>query len=208
MLLPLTIIRSGTSRGLYLDARDIPAGTDRDALVLRLFGSPDPRQIDGLGGADLLTSKVAIVGPPTRSDADIDYTFGQVGIDTPIVDWKGNCGNISVGVGPYAVRNGFVPAADGIIPVRIHNTNTGKIIVAHVPVADGRVVEQGPVHIDGVPGTGAGIFMDYSLTSGSVTENSSPPARPPTAWTCPASARSSCRSSTSPTRSSTYVPPM
>ncbi|MGA8116278.1 MAG: PrpF domain-containing protein [Actinocatenispora sp.] len=180
--IPLTIMRGGTSRGLYLNARDLVDVPDRDALILRLFGSPDPRQIDGLGGADLLTSKVAIVGPPTVPGADVDYTFGQVGVDVPIVDHKGNCGNISAGVGPYAVRNGYVTATatatDGLCPVRIHNTNTGKIIVAHVPVADGAVVEDGDVHIDGVPGTGAGIFLDYSRTAGAATGSSLPTGSP------------------------------
>jgi 2-methylaconitate cis-trans-isomerase PrpF len=173
---PVTIMRAGTSRGLFIDSRDLPI--DRDAAILRLFGSPDPRQIDGLGGADLLTSKVAILGPPTIDDADIDYTFGQVGIDSPVVDYRGNCGNISVGVGPYAVRHGFVKAVGDTQVVRIHNTNTGKLLLAHVPVRDGLVNEAGDIHIDGVPGSGAGILMDFSRTAGTATGAVLPTGQP------------------------------
>jgi 2-methylaconitate cis-trans-isomerase PrpF len=164
------IQRGGTSKGVILRAGDIPS--DRRALeriVLAIFGSPDRRQVDGLGGADPLTSKVAIVGPSKRPDADVDYTFGAVSIDEALVDFRGNCGNISAGVAAFAVDEGMVKATEPTTLVRIHNTNTGKLLRAFVPTSHGQSSYVGDCHIDGVPGTGAGMLVDYSATAGSVT---------------------------------------
>jgi 2-methylaconitate cis-trans-isomerase PrpF len=140
-----------------------------DRVILAMYGSPDIRQIDGIGGADALTSKLAIIGPPTRSDADVDYTFGQVSITAPFVDYAGNCGNISAGVGPFAIDEGLVDDVEPITTVRIHQTNTDSIIVAQVPVSGGEALVTGDYGIDGVPGTGAKIPLDFSDTAGAVT---------------------------------------
>jgi 2-methylaconitate cis-trans-isomerase PrpF len=177
--IPCVFMRGGTSRGAYLRAEDLPTDpVARDQLILAIYGSPDVRQIDGLGGADSLTSKVAIVGPSTRPDADVDYTFGQVGITTPEIDYKPNCGNISSGVGPFAIMQGWVPAVEPVTRVRIYNTNTRKIIVAEVPVRDGEVVVEGDCQIDGVPGTGAPILLDFLDSGGAVTGKLLPTGRP------------------------------
>ncbi|MDN5347688.1 MAG: methylitaconate Delta-isomerase [Clostridia bacterium] len=165
-----TIMRGGTSKGIFLLKNELPKNPDlRDKVIRAVFGSPDIRQIDGLGGADTLTSKLAIIGPPTRADADIDYTFAQVSIDTSKVDFKGNCGNISSAVGPFAIDKGFVQATEPITTVRIHQTNTGKIIIAEVPTKDGKALVEGNYEIDGVPGSGAKINLDFSDSAGSVT---------------------------------------
>jgi 2-methylaconitate cis-trans-isomerase PrpF len=167
---PIAIIRGGTSRGLYARVEDLPADREtRDRMILGLFGTPDHRQIDGLGGADVLTSKFAMIGAPTRDDADLDYTFVQVGIGHPTLDYNGNCGNISAGVALYAVQEGIVPAVEPVTVVRIHNTNTGKIFTGEVPVVAGEAAVEGDCEIAGVPGTGARIKLDYSQTVGSVT---------------------------------------
>ena len=163
-------IRGGTSRGAYLLAKDLPSDPEaRDRVILAIYGSPDPRQIDGLGGADSLTSKVAIIAPSDRADADIDYTFGQVGINTTLIDYKGNCGNISSGVGPFAIDEGLVRVTEPVTQVRIYNTNTRKIIVADVSVKEGKAVVEGDCAIDGVPGTGARIMLDFLDSGGAVT---------------------------------------
>jgi methylitaconate Delta-isomerase len=163
-------IRGGTSKGAFLLAKDLPSDpTLRDQIILAIYGSPDPRQIDGLGGADSLTSKVAIISTSPRDDADIDYTFGQVSINSQLIDYKGNCGNMSSGVGPFAVDEGLVPAVEPITQVRIYNTNTKKIIVADVPVKDGKALVEGDCSIDGVPGTGSRIMLDFLDSGGSVT---------------------------------------
>ena len=125
------IIRGGTSKGIFLHENDLPADKEkRTELILRIFGSPDIRQIDGLAGAEPLTSKLAIISPATHPDADIDYTFGQVSINKPMIDYSGNCGNISSGVGPFAIDEGLVKAVEPITRVKIYNTNTQKILVA------------------------------------------------------------------------------
>jgi 2-methylaconitate cis-trans-isomerase PrpF len=136
------------------------------------------RQINGLGGATPNTSKAAIIGPPSRDDADVDYTFAQVDFKSPLVDWGGNCGNISSAVGPFAIDAGFVAAREGETVVRIHNTNTGKIIVAHVPVSDGRSMRHGDYAIPGVPGTGARVDLEFTDPAGSVTGKLLPTDRP------------------------------
>ncbi|MGB4504656.1 MAG: PrpF domain-containing protein [Syntrophaceticus sp.] len=165
-----TIMRAGTSKGIFLHENDLPTDREeRDQTLLKIFGSPDIRQIDGLGGADPLTSKAAIIAPPTYPGVDVNYTFGQVSITQPLVDYSGNCGNISSGVGPFAIDEGLVKAVEPITTVRIYNTNTGKILVAEVPVMDGKALVNGDYCIDGVPGTGAKIMMDFAGTAGAVT---------------------------------------
>lgn len=165
------ILRAGTSKGIFLMENDLSTDkAQRDQEILAIFGSPDVRQIDGLGGADPLTSKVAIIGPSTRPDADVDYTFGQVSFVKPLVDYSGNCGNISAGVGPFAVDEGLVRAVEPITKVRIHNTNTGKILVAEVPVKNGKARVIGDYEVAGVPGTGAKIMLDFAGTAGAVTD--------------------------------------
>ena len=162
-----SIIRGGTSKGIFLRRNDLPGDpAERDRVILKIFGSPDVRQIDGLGGADVLTSKLAIIGPPTRPDADVDYTFGQVSFVAPFIDYGGNCGNISSAVGPYAIDEGMVEAKEPFTEVRIHLTNSGKILTATVPVKDGKACVSGNCHIDGVPGTGARVDIDWSDTAG------------------------------------------
>lgn len=165
-----TIMRGGTSRAVFVKEADMPVGrAARDRVILGLFGSPDRRQIDGLGGADVLTSKFAMIGPSTRDDADVDYTFVQVGIANATLDYNGNCGNISAAVGPYAIEEGLVRAVEPVTVIRIHNTNTGKVFTAHVPVVDGFPAVEGDASVAGVPGSGAPIFLDYSETAGAVT---------------------------------------
>ena len=129
-----SILRGGTSRGVFFLENDLP--TERSSIepiLLDVFGSPDVRQIDGLGGATSQTSKAAIIGPSTRDDADVDYTFAQVSVTDALVDWGGNCGNISAAVGPFAIDQGLVRATGDTTTVRIHNTNTAKVIIARVP---------------------------------------------------------------------------
>jgi len=166
----VAIIRGGTSKGVYLHADDLPQAPEiRDKIILSIFGSPDPRQIDGLGGADPLTSKVALIARSKRPETDVDYTFGYVGIDKAAVDYQGNCGNISQGVGPFAIDEGIVPVTEPITRVRIFNTNTQKVIEAEVPVRGGRALTEGDVVIHGVPGSGAGIVMNFVNSAGSKT---------------------------------------
>ncbi|MDZ5696670.1 4-oxalomesaconate tautomerase [Chelativorans sp. M5D2P16] len=161
-------MRGGTSKGGYFLASELPLDTgERDTFLLRVMGTPDPRQIDGMGGADPLTSKVAVVGPPTRGDADVDYLFLQVFVDQPIVTESQNCGNILAGVGPFALERGLVPVAGQTTDVRIHMVNTGQIAVASVATPDGRVSYEGNARIDGVPGTAAPVPIVFRNTSGS-----------------------------------------
>lgn len=177
--IPCVIQRGGTSKGVFLHERDLPKDPElRKKVILAIFGSPDKRQIDGLGGADPLTSKVAIVGLSERSDADVDYTFGAVDINEPIVDFKGNCGNISSGVGPFAIDEKLVKAKGSTTIVRIYNTNTQKILKAHVPTYKGKTRYLGDYAIDGVPGTGGKILLDYSATGGAITGKVLPTGNP------------------------------
>jgi 2-methylaconitate cis-trans-isomerase PrpF len=174
-----SILRGGTSKAVFFLANDLPP--DRAAiepLLLNIFGSPDIRQIDGLGGATSQTSKAAIIGPSSRPDADVDYTFAQVTVGEPLVDWGGNCGNISAAVGPFAIDQGFVRACEPITTVRVHNTNTGKIILEHVPVRGGRAASEGDYAVPGVPGTSARILLEFSDPAGSVTGKLLPTDRP------------------------------
>jgi methylitaconate Delta-isomerase len=167
---PVTLMRGGTSKAVFLSQRDVP--TDPRALqrfLLALFGSPDVRQIDGLGGADILTSKCAIIAPPSRPDADIDYTFVQIGIDQPTVSFEIVCGNISSATGVYALQERLIPVQEPVTTVRVHNTNTGKILRMEVQCADGEPRVEGDSEVDGVPGTGSEVALDYSGTSGATT---------------------------------------
>ncbi|MFH1627611.1 MAG: PrpF domain-containing protein [Pseudomonadota bacterium] len=164
------IYRGGTSKAVFFMENELPADPKlRDSLILSVFGSPDPRQIDGLGGSDITTSKVAIIGPPTRPDADVDYTFGQVMLERPAVLYQGNCGNISSAVGPFAIDEGLIRVTGPKATVRIHNTNTKKILVAEVPICDGKAAATGTFSIPGVPGTSAMIPIDFADSAGSAT---------------------------------------
>lgn len=166
--IPTRIIRGGSSKGIYLDHADLPeAGEARDEIVLRVFGSPDRRQIDGLGGADKLTSKVAIMGVPTRPDCDIDYLFGQVNTELPRVDWKANCGNLSAGAALYGALTGAGRMQGDQMQVNVHQVNTGRRLVTYVPMRDGFPAVEGDFSIGGVPGFGPRIDVDFGDFAGS-----------------------------------------
>jgi Uncharacterized protein conserved in bacteria len=161
-------MRGGTSKGGYFLAEDLPADTAaRDAFLLRVMGSPDPRQIDGMGGADPLTSKVAVVRRSERPGTDVDYLFLQVFVDRPIVTDQQNCGNILAGVAPFAIERGLVEARDGETEVRIFMENTGQVAVATVKTPGGRVTYEGDARIDGVPGTASPVPIAFEDTAGS-----------------------------------------
>lgn len=163
-----TIYRGGTSKGIFFHENHLPQDKKvRDRVILSVFGSPDPRQIDGLGGAEVLTSKLAIVGPPSIPEADVDYTFGQVDIETPYISYSGLCGNISSGVAPFAIEEGLVRAEEPVTRVRVYSKNTGQIFVTEVPVKDGLPVVGGDYKVPGVPGTGAKLNIDMVGTVGS-----------------------------------------
>jgi 2-methylaconitate cis-trans-isomerase PrpF len=167
---PCVIFRGGTSKGVFFQEELIPPpGNERDKLLLRVMGSPDLRQIDGLGGATSTTSKVAIINKSNHDGADVDYTFAQVSIDKPMVDYKGNCGNISAAVGPYAIEMGYVEAKDPETIVRIYNTNTKKVILSYVKTPNGQITYQGDFQIAGVPGTASPVILKFNNPSGSVT---------------------------------------
>lgn len=167
---PCTIMRGGTSKGIFLMEKDLPRDAHlRERIILGIFGSPDIRQIDGLGGADSLTSKLALISRSKDPEQDIHYTFGAVGIDKPFVDYSANCGNISSAVGPFAIDQGWVKAEEPFTIVKIFNTNTQKMIHAKVPVEKGKVVSEGDYAIDGVPGTGAKIDLSFFDPGGATT---------------------------------------
>jgi probable AcnD-accessory protein PrpF len=170
--IPATYMRGGTSKGVFFRLQDLPpsaqvAGPARDALLLRVIGSPDPygKQIDGMGGATSSTSKTVIVAPSTRPGHDVDYLFGQVAIDSAFVDWSGNCGNLSAAVGPFAIASGFVDASrvphDGMAVVHIWQANIGKTIIAHVPMTGGAVQETGDFELDGVTFPAAEVQLEF-----------------------------------------------
>jgi hypothetical protein len=168
--LPFVLMRGGTSKGVFLRAEHVPRDRARlTRVLLDLFGSPDRRQIDGLGGADKLTSKAAIIGPPVREGTDVTYLFGQVGTVRAEVDYNLNCGNLTAAVGVYAIEEGFVAPVDGVTLVRVHNVNTDRVIGVEVPVKDGKPVWRGEFAIGGVPGTGAPISLDFSQAVGAIT---------------------------------------
>lgn len=166
--IPCTLMRGGTSKGLYFHERDLPAERQlRDRVLLAAMGSPDPRQIDGVGGAHPLTSKVAVIRPSSVAHADVDYLFLQVVVDKAEVSDSQNCGNILAGVGPWAIENGLVPVAGEVTPVRIHMLNTASIAVANVLTPGGVVEYEGDARIDGVPGTAAPIALEFLDVAGS-----------------------------------------
>lgn len=169
---PATYMRGGTSKGVFFRLEDLPTaaqkpGAARDALLMRVIGSPDPyeKQIDGMGGATSSTSKTVILSKSSRPDHDIDYLFGQVSIDTTFVDWSGNCGNLSAAVGPFGIANGLVDASripqNGVAVVRIWQANIGKTIIAHVPMTDGQVQETGDFELDGVTFPAAEVALEF-----------------------------------------------
>ena len=161
-------MRGGTSKGGYFLAEDLPSvAEDRDALLLRIMGSPNFRQIDGMGGGDPLTSKVAVIKPSDRAGVDVDYLFLQVFVDQPIVTDAQNCGNILAGVGPFAIERGLVAAKNGETRVTVFMENTGQIAVATVQTSGGRVTYDGEAEIDGVPGGAAAIPIEFRDTAGS-----------------------------------------
>ncbi len=170
--IPATYMRGGTSKGVFFRLQDLPAaaqvaGAARDALLLRVIGSPDPygQQIDGMGGATSSTSKTVIVAKSSRPDHDVDYLFGQVSINKAFVDWSGNCGNLSAAVGPFAIGSGLVDASriprDGMATVRIWQANIGKTIIAHVPITNGAVQETGDFELDGVTFPAAEVQLEF-----------------------------------------------
>ena len=168
--IPCTLMRGGTSRGPFFLASHLPSDREkRDALLISAMGAGHELQVDGIGGGNPLTSKVAIVGPSTVPGADVDYLFAQVKIAERIVDTSPNCGNMLSAVGPFAIETGLVCAEDGTTTVRIHNVNTGKIIEARVTTPDGRVCYEGDTAIDGVPGTAAPIHLAFADASGAKT---------------------------------------
>jgi len=163
-----TWMRGGTSKGAYFLKHDLPADeAERDRLLLSIMGSPDPRQIDGIGGADPLTSKVAVVSKSDRDGVDVDYLFLQVFVDQPIVTDAQNCGNILAGVGYFAIERGLVAARPDVTPVAIFMENTGQIAVARISTPGGRVNYRGDAHIDGVPGGSAAVPIEFKDTAGS-----------------------------------------
>jgi len=170
--IPFTLMRGGTSKGIFLREEDVPRDRgDLTAMILDLMGSPDKRQIDGLGGSDKLTSKVAIIGKPVRPDSDLTYLFGQVGITAAEVDYQPNCGNLSSAVAMYAIQERLVEPVEGNTRVRIHNLNTNKMIFADVRVKAGVPLVKGDLAIGGVPGTGSPIGLDFSHSAGAATGN-------------------------------------
>lgn len=170
--IPATYMRGGTSKGVFFRLQDLPVaaqvpGAARDALLMRVIGSPDPygKHTDGMGGATSSTSKCVIISGASVPDHDVDYLYGQVSIDTAFVDWSGNCGNLSTAVGPFAISNGFIDPAriphNGICTVRIWQANIGKTILAHVPIVDGQVQEDGDFELDGVTFPAAEIALEF-----------------------------------------------
>lgn len=178
------IMRGGTSKAVFLRERDLPADRSvRDRIVLSIFGSPDKRQIDGLGGADPLTSKLAIIGAPLADDpraagTHLTYTFGQVEIDEDNIDYHSLCGNISSAVGAFAIHEGMVEPVAPVTKVRVFNTNLERVLTVEVPVVDGRPLEAGDYTVPGVPGTGARIDVDFAETAGAATGALLPTGQP------------------------------
>jgi probable AcnD-accessory protein PrpF len=169
---PATYMRGGTSKGVFFRLQDLPAaaqvpGAARDALLMRVIGSPDPygKQTDGMGAATSSTSKTVILAKSSRPDHDVDYLFGQVSIDKPFIDWSGNCGNLSAAVGPFSISNGLVDASripkNGIATVRIWQANIGKTIISHVQMTDGAVQETGDFELDGVTFPAAEVQLEF-----------------------------------------------
>src|SRR2546422_9559184 len=174
-------MRGGTSRCLVFHESDLPAaGPERARILLAALGSPDPygRQLDGLGGGISSLSKACIIGPATHPGADVDYTFAQVEVSKAFVDYTGNCGNCSSSIGPFAIDERLVPSTEGETVVRVLNTNTKKLIVAHVPVADGEAAVEGDFELPGVAGRGARIALDFLDPGGAGTGRLLPTGKP------------------------------
>jgi 4-oxalomesaconate tautomerase len=177
--IPCVIMRGGTSRGPFFLASDLPSDPcERDAVLLAVMGSPHEYQVDGIGGANPLTSKVAIISASRHADADVDYLFAQVLINERVVDTKPNCGNMLVAVGPFAIEAGLVPARHPETTVRIHNVNTQTLVESIVRTPDGKVAYEGDAAIDGVPGTAAPVKLNFRSAIGSVTGKLLPTGRP------------------------------
>ena len=167
---PCTYMRGGTSKAIFLHGNDLPEpGPERDAVLMRMMGTPDVNEIDGMGGAQLVTSKLAIIDPPSVPNADVDYTFGQAEILSANIDYKANCGNVSSAVAPFAIDCGLIKAVAPETVVRIYNTNTKKILHAHVAIVNGEVAVQGDCKIAGVPNPGSEILLDFRDTLGAAT---------------------------------------
>ncbi|CZQ88447.1 prpf protein [Trichococcus palustris] len=168
--LQCSIFRGGTSKGVFIKEEELPENKEeRDQILLRIMGSPDERQIDGLGGAVSTTSKVAIISKESENDWDVNYTFAQVQIDKPFVSYAGNCGNISSAVGVFALENKMVGITSPITTVRVYNTNTKKMIHEHIPTPNGEITYEGDFAISGVPGTGSKIELEFLNPEGSFT---------------------------------------
>ena len=177
--IPCVYMRGGTSKALFFHDRDLPQDMEaRDKVILSTFGSPDRRQIDGMGGANTSTSKVAVIKKSDRPGIDVDYDFGQVDVFAPIVGKTMNCGNISSAVGPFAIDEGLVEAVEPMTEVHIFNTNTQKEIIAQVPVKDGRAVTEGDFSIDGVPGTAAKVLLKFVSPQGAASGKLLPTGQP------------------------------
>ncbi len=182
---PAVYMRGGTSRALIFHQRDLPPASPEDGyaawqpIFLKAIGSPDPygRQLNGIGGGITSLSKVAVVGPPTMPATDVDYTFGQVGVREPTISYRGNCGNISSAIGPFAVDEELVLIRGSQAQVRIHNTNTGKVIIAEFPVSNGRTIEDGDFEIQGIAGKGAPIKLTFVDPAGAATGQLLPTGR-------------------------------
>lgn len=170
--IPAVFMRGGTSKGLFFHARHLPDDdAGRNAIFCAALGSPDPygRQLDGMGGGISSLSKVMVVGPPSRADADLDYTFGQVAVGEAAVDYRSNCGNLSSAVGPFALDEGLVEATGERAEIRLHNTNTGKIVISRFAISAGKAAVAGTMEIAGVAGSGARVRLDFVQPGGAVT---------------------------------------
>lgn len=177
--IPTVIMRGGTSKGLILRMVDLPSNQIlRDEVILRIYGSPDPNQVDGLGGGTSLSSKLAIVGPPSHPRAHIDYTFGQVSLEKKVIDYNVTCGNFVTAVALYAAEEGYVSLKDPVTYVNIYNTNTKKIIVAEIPVKNGQIQYNGDFVIDGVPGSSSRIMINFLDSGGTFTGKTLPTSNP------------------------------
>ena len=170
MKLKCAYMRGGTSKAVFFHEKDLPADHSKwPEIFMKVMGTPDAKQIDGMGGAAQITSKIAVIAPSGNDAYDVDYTFFQIGVDAPIVDDRVNCGNISCAVGPFAVDEGLVEAREPVTVVRVYNTNTGKYIEEHVPVRNGAALTSGNVRITGVPGSGAGMDIFFENPGGATT---------------------------------------
>ncbi|QAA94207.1 4-oxalomesaconate tautomerase [Pollutimonas thiosulfatoxidans] len=169
-VVPCVVMRGGTSKGPFFLEHDLPKpGVQRDQLLLRLMGALEPRRVDGIGGIDSLTNKIAIISRSERADADVDYLFGQICVHKNTIDYSVNCGNMLAAVGPFAIDTGLVPATDSQTQVRIYNVNTEKIIHASIRTSQGRALYEGDAAIDGVAGNAAAVWLDFKAVQGSKT---------------------------------------